>query len=369
MWDYFLGFEEFFLRFLPLYLASALFSATLEQSGAIDGFISWLLFRFGRRHSLLCLGFFSFLMILGGLKPAFLIFTLYPFFKLLSERTGLPPALFPACLLGYLTPAQMLPGTTQLQNLLPTAALQISGLAAPTPGILSCLFTLFLVAYYLTRKTRPFLLHPVDKSRPFYSSVSFLPMLAVIFILLLSVNFLPVPTVISIFLCCGGLLLFYPPQKGVASLIGISLIRARIVFLPAALAGFAAVLQTSASLSSFLVFLQKNSGGNPLVFAFLTGALFAALLGSSSGALSFALKVLQPFSQFGASAPFIGRFLSLGTLTFDTLPQNSVIALSVKHCQTTYRESYPPLFVVTVLCPFLAGCLSLLIHLAFETFP
>ena len=100
---------------------------------------------------------------------------------------------------------------------------------------------------------------------------------------------------------------------------------------------------------------------NPLLLCFLTAVLVSAVLSSSNNTISLLLSSLN-IGSLGVLAPLCSRFIVMGSLTFDTLPQNGVVAMVIRYCDCQYKDSYFDLFVTTVLFPLISGGIVLLLY-------
>ena len=68
----------------------------------------------------------------------------------------------------------------------------------------------------------------------------------------------------------------------------------------------------------------------------------------------------QPYLDMGVNAGALRRLLLCTTQTFDSLPHNSAIVLTLSYCGVTHKEGYKHLFVVTVVTTTLATIVNII---------
>ena len=361
--SYWEGFSSFILQFFGLYFFSALFSTLLEKTHIADRLLLHFGSKLDLKRLLLVIASASFLMIIFGLKPVFIMFTMYPFIERMFAQMNLPRHYMPVCLLGFLAPAQMLPGSAQLQNILPVDYLGLEPFHTPIPGIIGFCITASLVYVYLLYRLKK---ENVTISLPSEESSlplkGWAPLAALGAFLLLGINVLDLPVSICLLICCGLLLVLYRLSSSeLLDALSKSCCRSRALFFTSALAGFGSVINDGADITRVLSDMGGKVMGNPLLLCFITAVFVSAILSSSNNTISFLLSSLN-VARFGTLAPLCSRFIVLGSLTFDTLPQNGVIAMVIRYCDCQYKDSYPDLFVTTVLFPLISGAIVLLIY-------
>ena len=162
--------------------------------------------------------------------------------------------------------------------------------------------------------------------------------------------------------CCIFLFLFYKqPVSCLWETLGLTCLRSRALFLTSALAGFGSVIRGNTDFMSLLNTLSGKVMGNPLLLCFLTAVLVSAVLSSSNNTISLLLASLN-IGSLGVLAPLCSRFIVMGSLTFDTLPQNGVVAMVIRYYDCQYKDSYFDLFVTTVLFPLISGGIVLFLY-------
>ena len=91
------------------------------------------------------------LLVYGGIQVTVMIFVLLPFAKILFPKAGIPWYLFPGITgLAIATFAMgQMPGSLQMQNIIPTQILGTALTAAPVEGVLATLFMIVVGVGYL----------------------------------------------------------------------------------------------------------------------------------------------------------------------------------------------------------------------------
>lgn len=137
----------------------------------------------------------------------------------------------------------------------------------------------------------------------------------------------------------GALATLNKAAKGSMSVIG-----------TAAIVGFGTIVTAVPGYQLVQDGLVSISSGNPYIFAFLCVAVIAAVSGSATGGIKFVLNTFaDKLVAMGGSPAALSRVITVSSLTFDSLPHNSAIVLTLDYCGVSHKEGYKHLFVTTVL--------------------
>ena len=111
--------------------------------------------------------------------------------------------------------------------------------------------------------------------------------------------------------------------------------------------------------------LEKASFGSPYIMLFVCIAVIAGFTGSATGGLAFVLdNFTDKLVAMGGNPEALTRIANISQITFDSLPHNSAIVLTLSYCGVTHKEGYKHLFVVTVVTTTLATIVnSIMAHL------
>jgi H+/gluconate symporter-like permease len=97
-----------------------------------------------------------------------------------------------------------------------------------------------------------------------------------------------------------------------------------------------------------------TSGHNPLMSMAITTNIICGITGSASGGVSIALDLfgktwLSMASSIGMSPDVLHRMAAIASGGLDTGPHNGAIITLLAVCGLTHRQSYPDIFAMTVL--------------------
>jgi H+/gluconate symporter-like permease len=334
----------------------------------------------------------------GGVSLFVVVFAVYPFAAELFRQSDIPKRLIPGTIaLGSFSfTMDSLPGTPQIQNIIPTTFFKTDTWAAPTLGIIGSLFMLVSGLAYLDWRRRVAVrvgegygtghsnepeVMPTDKlANPI---VAILPLFAVgIFNKLLtdaiprafgaSVEVTltpgghaitqPVPAVAAIWAVEGALLIgilmvvatAYRQvaerfAEGSKSAVAGALLAAMNT---ASEYGFGAVI---AALPGFVAISDALKAiPNPLVNEAISVTALAGITGSASGGMSIALAAMaDQFIAAGRAAHIpmevLHRVAAMASGGMDTLPHNGAVITLLAVTGLTHRQSYKDVFAVTCL--------------------
>ncbi|MGI9245325.1 MAG: GntP family permease, partial [Steroidobacteraceae bacterium] len=120
----------------------------------------------------------------------------------------------------------------------------------------------------------------------------------------------------------------------------------------ASLFGFGEVLVALPGFIDIGKMLSRIS--DPLLDAVASTTVLAAMTGTASGALNvaadgFATQLLHETSAAGIPAEVLHRIMAVASGGLDTLPHNGAVITYLLVCGLTHRQSYPDMFVLTLL--------------------
>ncbi|NZA27404.1 GntP family permease [Luteimonas sp. SJ-92] len=390
----------FLKLYFPVFLLGAVFGKLIELSGFSRSIVAATIRLFGPQRALLSIVVVCALLTYGGVSLFVVVFAVYPFAAELFRQSDIPKRLIPGTIaLGAFTFTMMaLPGTPQIQNIIPTAFFGTDSWAAPVLGTIgSVLIFAFGMLYLEWRRRRALAAgegygselrnepEPFSGGRLAHPLVALLPLVLVgvtnkVFTVLIprlygdSHSFMPsimgeaapvvqeVPRVAAIWAVQGALLvgilsvlvLAWRPvterfAEGTRAAIGGALLASMNT---ASEYGFGAVI---AALPGFLLVANALNGiPDPLVNEAITVTALAGITGSASGGMSIALAAMS--DSFIASAQAVGipmevlhRIAAMASGGMDTLPHNGAVITLLAVTGLTHRQSYADIFAVTVI--------------------
>ena len=392
----------FIKLYFPVFLLGAVFGKLIELAGFSRSIVAAAIRLLGTRQAMLVIVLVCALLTYGGVSLFVVVFAVYPFAAEMFRQSDIPKRLIPATIaLGAFSfTMDALPGTPQIQNIIPSTFFGTHAWAAPRLGVLAAVFVFVLGMLYLEWRRKvaaragqgyahdgelhnePHVFHGEKLAHPL---VALLPLVMVGVSNKLFTLWIPglygeshsfVPAVIgstapvvqetsriaAIWAVQGALLvgilavvlLAWKPVKarfaeGSKAAIGGAMLAGMNT---ASEYGFGAVI---ASLPGFLVLADAlGSIPNPLVNEAITVTLLAGITGSASGGMSIALAAMSDTFIAAANAAQIPlevlhRVASMASGGMDTLPHNGAVITLLAVTGLTHREAYKDIFAVTVI--------------------
>ena len=386
--------------YFPVFLLGAVFGKVIELSGFSKSIVAAVIKLIGPSRAMLAIVLVCGILTYGGVSLFVVVFAVYPFAAEMFRQGGIPKRLIPGTIaLGAFTfTMDSIPGTPQIQNIIPTTFFKTDIYAAPVLGTLGGLFILIVGLAYLEWNRRKALAAQegygtdlINEPAPFENEQLAHPVIAILPLVLVGVmNKVFTMVIPSLY---GDSVSFAPAVIGQvapvvqqtkaimaiwavegALLVGIATVfvfAGRIVIQKfaegsknaiagALLAtmntaseyGFGAVI---AALPGFLVVAQAlGSIPNPLVNEAVTVTALAGITGSASGGMSIALAAMA--ETFIANAQAAGiplevfhRVASMASGGMDTLPHNGAVITLLAVTGLTHRQSYKDIFAITVI--------------------
>ncbi|WP_053363164.1 GntP family permease [Bacillus sp. FJAT-27251] len=374
---YMSGFVGFAKKWFPVFMLSAIFGKLMEDTGMARSVAVALSRLMGTKRAILGVLLSSAVLTYGGISLFVVVFAVYPLALSLFREANISRRLLPATIaLGAFTfTMTALPGTPQIQNLIPMPYFQTTAMAAPVMGIVSALIMGICGYYYLIWRQKQMAANgevydePNDKSiLKVEGSVpnvllSLLPLLTV----LITLNVLEWDIVIALL---AGILLIL--------ILNISKIKGFVKSINAGAAGsITAIINTSAAVG-FGTVVQAVPGfkkltdmlvgipGNPLISEAVAINLLAGATGSASGGMGIALEALgakyYELSMTSGIAPeAFHRIASLSSGGLDVLPHNGAVLTLLTITGMTHKDSYKDIAVVAIIIPIIATAVAIVL--------
>ncbi|MGL5514072.1 MAG: GntP family permease, partial [Sporomusa sp.] len=124
--------------FFPVFLLGAVFGKIMEDTGLAKGLARAIIKRLGKERAILSVALAGCVLTYGGVSLFVVVFAVYPFASALFKEADIPKRLLPATIaLGAFTATMdCIPGTPQIQNLIPTNFFGTNIYAAPILGLI-----------------------------------------------------------------------------------------------------------------------------------------------------------------------------------------------------------------------------------------
>ncbi|WP_312164436.1 GntP family permease [Massilia timonae] len=390
--------------YFPVFMLGAVFGKVIELSGFSEAIVAAAIRYIGAARANAVIVAVCALLTYGGVSLFVVVFAVYPFAAELYRRSDIPKRLLPGAIaLGAFSfTMDALPGTPQIQNIIPTTFFQTTSWAAPVLGTLGALFILAVGLTYLEWRRRAaaakgegYGTSLVNEPERVETSAGGLPhpLLAVAPLLLVGVANFVFTRMIPVWY--GGDSHTVPPEilPGIATAVTttIKTVTAIWAVQAALLLGILFVVATAftrvarrfadgskaavggallaamntaseygfggviAALPGFLVVSDAlRSIPNPLVNAAVSVSALAGITGSASGGMSIALAAMSDVFIRGAGNAGIPlevmhRVVAMASGGMDTLPHNGAVMTLLAVTGLTHREAYRDIFAVTLI--------------------
>ena len=388
----------FIKSYFPVFLLGAVFGKVIELSGFSKSIVSSVIRIVGEKRAMLSIVLVCAVLTYGGVSLFVVVFAVYPFAAEMFKQGGIPKRLIPGTIaLGAFTfTMDALPGTPQIQNIIPTTFFKTDGWAAPWLGVIGAVFILIVGLTYLEWRRRQaaaagegYGTKLVNEPEPFTDEKLPNPWLAIAPLVIVGVanklftgliqNYYgathtaelpglakPVTTQISsvaaVWAVEAALLL------GIITVVVFAFGRIKERFADGSKAAVAGALLAAmntaseygfggviAALPGFLIIADGLKAiPGVLVNEAVTVTALAGITGSASGGMSIALATMA--DTFIASADAAGiplevlhRIASMASGGMDTLPHNGAVITLLAVTGLTHKDSYRDIFAITLI--------------------
>lgn len=390
--------------YFPVFMLGAVFGKVIELSGFSESIVAAAIRYIGAGRANAVIVAVCALLTYGGVSLFVVVFAVYPFAAELYRRSDIPKRLLPGAIaLGAFSfTMDALPGTPQIQNIIPTTFFQTTSWAAPVLGTLGALFILAVGLSYLewrrraaVRKGEGYGTSLLNEPERVDTGAGGLPhpLLALAPLLLVGAANFVFTRMIPVWY--GGDSHTVPPEilPGIATPVTTSIKTVTAIWAvqAALLLGILFVIATAfqrvakrfadgskaavggallaamntaseygfggviAALPGFIVVSDAlRSIPNPLVNAAVSVSSLAGITGSASGGMSIALAAMSDVFIRGAQGAGIPlevmhRVVAMASGGMDTLPHNGAVITLLAVTGLTHREAYRDIFAVTLI--------------------
>ena len=389
--------------YFPVFLLGAIFGKVIELSGFSKAIVSSVINLVGRERAMLSIVAVCGLLTYFGVSLFVVVFAVYPFAAELFRQSDIPKRLIPGTIaLGAFTfTMDSLPGTPQIQNIIPTTFFKTNIYAAPLLGTVGAVFIIVAGLSYLEWRRRQaaaagegYGTNLVNEPEPFEHEKLANPIIAILPLILVGVtNWIFTHTIPDLY---GKTHSFVPAVVGKAAPViqevskiaaiwaveGALLIGILTVFIfagrtvlgkfaegsksavagallasmnTASEYGFGAVIVETHAVDHGLVVANALTAiPNPLVNEAITVTSLAGITGSASGGMSIALAAMadtfiQNAQAAGIPLEVFHRVAAMASGGMDTLPHNGAVITLLAVTGLTHRVSYKDIFAITVI--------------------
>ena len=386
--DYMTGMANYVLQWFPAFFLGAVYGKVMDMTGSARSLGNVLVKLIGSRFAVLAVVLPCLLMTYGGISLFVVVFVIYPMGYSIYRAADLPRTLLPGAIAtgAFGITMTAVPGTPQIQNMIPTQYYGTDAMAAPLLSVVACV-VMFVPAYaYLEwrahsarKKGLHFVPDPkhkeVDHSEKDLPSWHWLTGIVPLIVVVLMLNLFPwllsryagialeanyaivIALVCGILVCCvmnlGQAKTLLPAiNEGANGSMG-------AIMNTACAVGFGSVVQAVPGFST-LTNIALNMPGSILFSEAVAVNLLAGATGSASGGMSIALAALGDTfmaraTEIGLDPGVLHRIASISSGGLDTLPHNGAVLtlLAVSNC--THKESYLDICITTCIIPLVAS--------------
>ncbi|WBS05328.1 GntP family permease [Pseudoduganella sp. SL102] len=390
--------------YFPVFLLGAVFGKLVEMAGFSQSIVHAAIRYIGSTRANAVIVAVCALLTYGGVSLFVVVFAVYPFAAELYRQSGIPKRLMPGAIaLGAFSfTMDTLPGTPQIQNIIPTTFFQTTGWAAPSLSIVGAIATVIAGLAYLEWRRRTVMAtgegYGADDGKdagkaggPAAADLPH-PLLSLAPLVLVGVaNFVltaaianwygtsytltsdllpglktpvetPIKTVVGIWAVEGALLLGIllvcvtafrrikaSFAEGTKAAVGGALLAAMNT---ASEYGFGGVI---AALPGFIAVSEAlRKIPDPLVNAAISVTTLSGITGSASGGMSIALAAMADSFIAGCNAAGIPlevlhRVVAMASGGMDTLPHNGAVITLLAVTGLTHKQSYKDIFGITII--------------------
>ena len=388
----------FIKSYFPVFLLGAVFGKVIEMSGFSKSIVTTVIKLVGQERAMLSIVLVCAVLTYGGVSLFVVVFAVYPFAAEMFKQSGIPKRLIPGTIaLGAFTfTMDALPGSPQIQNIIPTTFFQTNGWAAPWLGVIGAIFILTVGLLYLNwcrarakASGEGYGTKLFNEPEPFTDEKLPNPWIALAPLVVVGIankvftgviqNFYgathmtelpglakPITTQISsvaaVWAVEGALLL------GIVTVVVFAFDRIKSRFADGSKAAVAGALLAAmntaseygfggviAALPGFLIIADSLKAiPGVLVNEAITVTALAGITGSASGGMSIALATMADSFIAGAQAAGIPlevlhRVAAMASGGMDTLPHNGAVITLLAVTGLTHKDSYRDIFVVTLI--------------------
>ena len=153
---YMSGFSNFVKSYFPLFMTGAIFAILMEKANYAKSISHFITEKLGKDKVILSIVLSGALLTYGGVSLFVVAFISYPIARTLFKEADIPKRLIPGCIaLGSFTfTMTAVPGTPEIQNVIPMKYFGTDAFAAPMLGITASLLMLGLGMIYLTNQAK-----------------------------------------------------------------------------------------------------------------------------------------------------------------------------------------------------------------------
>ncbi len=388
--DYIKGMADYIMSWFPAFFLGAVYGKIMDMTGSARSLANKLVSIIGPKFAIVSVVLPCLLMTYGGISVFVVAFVVYPMGYAIYRESNLPRTLLPGAIAfgAFGITMMAIPGTPQIQNIIPTTYYGTTATAAPLMGIIATILMAVPGYMYLEwramsarKKGLGFVEDPnhnesiVDMSKqPSWHWLSgLLPLVVVVFILNILPGILAKHEIVEL---TTNQAIVVALSGGIATACLINIKQFKVL-LPAINAGsngsLMAIMNTACAVGFGSVIkivpgftLLKNAmlkmPGSILFSEAVAVNILSGATGSASGGISIALEAMGPqylekAIALGISPELLHRVAVLSG-GLGTLPHNGAVLtlLAVSNCK--HKEAYIDIFITACIIPTVVSLIT-----------
>lgn len=367
---YMSGFVDFAKKWFPIFLLGAVFGKLMEDTGAAKSVALQITKMIGEKRAILGVLAASAILTYGGVSLFVVVFAIYPIAVALFKKANISRKLIaPTIVLGAFTfTMTAVPGTPQIQNLIPMPTFGTDPMAGSFMGIAATLIMAVGGYFWLSYREKKMSAagdtfkelkgekEEDDNETRLPNWIFSLAPLLLVVILLNGIKIDPLPSLLAgiaaiLLINIGQYKKFIPSINEGAKGSVMAIINT------SAAVGFGAVV-TSVPEFKDITGIMLGVSSNPLVSESLIVQILAMITGSASGGMGIALQALGDtyanLAQSTGMNPEAFHRMAAIASGASILPHNGALLTLLAVTKVSHKDCYKDVFMVGLVIPTIA---------------
>lgn len=383
---YMQGFTGYFASYFLLFLLGAIFGKVMGDTGAAESIAQWVMKLFGPKGAIMAVVLACAIMTYGGVSLFVVGFSVYPIAVSLFRSANLPRRFIPAALVfGSVTFTMYLPGSPEIQNIMPTEFFGTTPYSGLWIGLIVSLFTLVAGSFWLhalvnraKKRGEQFEKYDSDKDLEKNADkklpniyLSLFPIVVVVGSMITYSQFFAANTA-TIFALLGAIVVacvtLFKYLSKFWDVMGNGANEAIIAACnTSAVIAFGKVAALTSGFTE-IVEAVLQIPGPPLLSMAICINLIAGLTGSASGGLGIALPILSPiYLNMGVDPGALHRVSVMSSDGLASLPHNGYIVTTIRNIsKETFKRAYLPVACMAVLLTMISTVIAIILFTIFS---
>lgn len=368
--SYMTGFVGFAKSWFPVFMLGAVFGKVMDDSGAAKAVAHAVIKLIGTKFAVLAVVLACAVLTYGGVSLFVVVFAIYPLALALFREANITRKLIPGAIaLGSFTfTMTAVPGSPQIQNLIPIQYFGTTPTAAPIMGIVGAIIMLGGGMAWLTYQEKKYkaagvnYVEPDTKGAEIDTASLPNPWLSAVPLVLViaTLNFFKLNIIVALLIgIIAAVALNFRRLPELVKTMNAGAAGSVIAIInTSAAVGFGAVVRAVPGFQTLTDFVLGIKG-NPLISEAVAVNILAGATGSASGGMGIALAALgEKYVELSVSSGIpleaFHRIASLSSGGLDTLPHNGAVLTLLAVTLMTHKDSYKDIFMVATAIPVLS---------------